>query len=115
MSKRGAIRALDRLYAELPTLDCKGLCAESCGPIVMSRVEWVRITDKVGHEPVGGPDLTCPLLAGERCTVYDIRPTICRLWGMVPAMPCPHGCVPSRPLTDLEGYEYLLRAGEIGA
>lgn len=115
MSTNAKRRRLDSLYAEMPTLDCQGKCAESCGPIVMSRVEWERIIEKVGAEPHGGADLTCPLLTDERCTVYSIRPTICRLWGLVESMPCPWGCKPSRVLTDVEGFAFLERAGAMGA
>jgi Fe-S-cluster containining protein len=115
MTTRRERRNLDALYAEMPTLDCKGKCAESCGPIVMSRVEWARLTETVGYEPKGTADLTCPLLDGERCSVYAIRPTICRLWGMVEAMPCEWGCQPSRILTNREGFAFLERAGELGA
>lgn len=116
MSRKFARRELDRLYAELPTLNCQGKCAESCGPIFMSRVEWERIIEAVGYEPVGQDDLTCPLLTEDgRCSVYEIRPTICRLWGMVDAMPCVFGCKPSRVLERTEGYAFLERAGRLGA
>jgi len=81
----------------------------------MSRVEWQRIIEAVGHEPIGSEDLTCPLLSDGRCTVYEIRPTICRLWGMVDAMPCVFGCQPTRLLSRDQGYEFLERAGRIGA
>ena len=114
MSKAGARRALDALYAEMPTLDCQGKCAESCGPILMSRVEWGRIIEQVGTEP-RATSLDCPMLDGERCSVYAIRPTICRLWGMVESMPCPWGCEPSRLLSDAEGRVFLERAGALGA
>jgi hypothetical protein len=39
-------------------------------------------------------DYTCPALKDGRCSVYDVRPTLCRLWGVVEDMPCPWGCVP---------------------
>lgn len=115
MTTRRERRNLDALYADLPTLDCQGKCAESCGPIAMSRVEWERIVERVGYEPQAREDLTCPLLDGERCTVYDIRPTICRLWGMVESMPCSWGCRPTRVVGHEEGLIVLRRAGEIGA
>jgi hypothetical protein len=114
MSRKFARRELDAMYAEMPTLDCQGKCAEACGPILMSRVEWERIEERGEVGPLG-PDLTCPLLDGERCSVYDIRPTICRLWGMVESMPCLWGCKPSRLLTDDEGGAFLERAGALGA
>lgn len=37
-----------------------------------------------------------------RCSVYVVRPLLCRLWGMVDKMRCPHGCVPSRWPADDE-------------
>jgi Fe-S-cluster containining protein len=43
-----------------------------------------------------GRDPRCAALDLEtkRCRVYDRRPLICRLFGMVKAMRCPHGCRP---------------------
>jgi hypothetical protein len=113
MSRKSARRELDRLYADLPALDCQGRCAESCGPIAMSRVEWERLVEVAGH-PVQ-TTIDCPLLENERCTVYAVRPLICRLWGLVESMPCPWGCKPTRYLTDHEGYQFLERAEALGA
>jgi hypothetical protein len=106
--------ALDELYAELPTIACQGKCAESCGPVPMARLEWQRVC-RAGGERKGGPDLTCPYLEEERCSVYAVRPTLCRLWGVVDAMPCPWGCEPERMLTRAEGNEFLRRAAEISS
>lgn len=111
-----AERGLDALYAEVPAIACKGLCQNSCGPVMMSRVEWERIVKRVGHAPHGRADLNCPLLtAVGRCKVYGARPMVCRLWGVVESMPCHHGCEPERTLTDQEGYDLLARARELGA
>ena len=104
---------LDRLYATLPQLACQGLCAESCGPIGMSAAELDRISERIGQHPVA-TSIDCPLLEADRCTVYAIRPMICRLWGLVETMPCPHGCTPSRWLAHAEGFEFLRRAAAIG-
>ena len=63
----------------------------------------------------GGPigplrGLTCPLLsANGRCTVYQVRPLICRLWGTTRALACPQGCQPERWVTDDEAVELLKR------
>jgi hypothetical protein len=105
---------LEELYAELPALECKGLCAESCGPISMSRVEWQRVCRARGAE-LKASSLMCPLLEHECCSVYEVRPMLCRLWGLVESMKCPWGCVPERYLTDVEGYEFMERAAEIGS
>ena len=113
--RRRATR-LDKLYATMPVLECQGLCHESCGPIAMTRVEWARIIDLLGFEPEGeSPKLRCPMLdADDCCTVYEIRPTICRLWGLTEPMPCTFGCKPNRMLTREQGYSLLRKAESIG-
>lgn len=110
-----ATEQLDALYEELPTVACKGKCQESCGPIYMSRVEWERIKVRLGWVPKG-KSLTCPMLhrASGQCRVYDIRPMLCRLWGIVDTMPCKWGCQPSRTLNNSEGHGMLSRAADIG-
>jgi len=51
---------------------------------------------------VMGPNLTCPALVNGLCSVYAVRPLICRLWGVVREMACPFGCKPERWLADRE-------------
>lgn len=107
---------LDSLYAQIPQLDCKRLCQQSCGPIVMSRLEWDRVVERRHGLPVYADrehrrTLTCPYLneASGACTVYPVRPLICRLWGVVKAMRCPFGCRPEHWLSDKQARK-LLRA-----
>jgi Fe-S-cluster containining protein len=104
---------LIELYAELPALNCKRLCAESCGPVAMGRVEWQSVCRALGEERRGGLDLVCPILEDGLCAAHEVRPMLCRLWGLVETMKCPWGCVPERYLTAEEGYEFLGRASEI--
>ena len=75
----------------------------------MSRLEWIRIIRKLGYKPKGKPSLVCPMLKHGRCSVHDIRPTICRLFGLMddPRMRCPFGCVPDRLMSTEEGYVWL--------
>lgn len=121
-----ALAQLHELYAELPKLQCKGMCANSCGPIDMTDVERRRLVD-LGYEiPVFTPEAGRAWAAGERldcpalnlqlrtCKVYKDRPLICRLWGLAESMPCVWGCRPERMLTDVEAYDLLGRAMEIG-
>jgi Fe-S-cluster containining protein len=49
----------------------------------------------------------CPLLKAGRCSVYAIRPMICRLYGVTDEMPCPHGCTPERMLTEHQAMELM--------
>lgn len=113
MSDARAKIQLDALYAELPNVECKQECAESCGPIDMSRIEWQRIQKRLGFTPKA-VSLTCPMLEQGLCSVYTVRPMICRLWAVVETMRCPWGCVADRYLTHEEGLVFLARAGEIG-
>lgn len=112
MSKRPKpSEQLAALYATLPRLECKRFCQEGCGPVLMSSLEWRRICDRLGYVPQARLDLRCPMLEeGGACSVYALRPIICRLWGLVPKLACPHGCVPERWLTDAEAYALLEEA-----
>ncbi|MCX5066735.1 hypothetical protein OOJ91_12850 [Micromonospora lupini] len=90
---RDRVAEMDQLYAELPEIDCKGLCHESCTAIVMTPVEQQRVRER-GVE-VTPLDMPCPALTQlNRCSVRDVRPLICRLYGLVEQMACPHGCRP---------------------
>jgi hypothetical protein len=92
---------LHALYARVPAIECKGLCHDACGPILMSQQE----ARTIGH-PNDMGDWECPKLSPlGTCSVYEDRPMVCRLWGVVESMPCPHGCVPERWLTHDEGHE----------
>jgi hypothetical protein len=47
--------------------------------------------------------LSCPYLGGGgECEIYDQRPLICRIWGMVEQLPCEWGCQPEWLLTERE-------------
>lgn len=100
---------LDKLYAQLPVMECKGLCQECCGPIAMS----LREQDRIGGAKAPGG--VCEHLHNGRCSVYEKRPMICRLWGMTEVMPCPYGCEPVGGRLSREDAALLIRAAdEIG-
>lgn len=115
---------LAALYAQVPQIDCVGKCTDQCTEFPLPRVERRRIARATGVElnpdpppaEYRGPRKTCPLLTDDgRCSAYDIRPLICRLWGAMEP-PCVHGCRPvdGRPLlTYREAYALIGRAYEI--
>jgi len=103
----------EALYAQVPDVNCKGLCTDSCGPIDMHPYERARIRRASVRIPspaeaveawARGEDYRCPALVDGACSVYSLRPMICRAWGASEAMPCEHGCRPTsgRLLTDTE-------------
>ncbi len=106
------------LLRRLNSLECKGLCRESCGKFVPSskEVEDVRAFCEKNEIPFlpfedntlkaywkyiaeDFESIWCPYLSDEgRCRIYEARPMICRVWGGSVGgfrpMICPHGCVP---------------------
>lgn len=119
VSRRGEaarVAALDArieaIWARIPDAGCKGLCSDSCGPIGMSDAERDRIARRHGvtirHAETKPGTLNCPALDGGRCSVYADRPAVCRSWGAVEALPCPHGCQPAAGrLTDAEAADVM--------
>lgn len=108
-----AVAQLEQLYASLPPLECKGLCHDSCTAIDASELERERIQARgVELPPYRSHKVTLKLIAEGRtprcpalgplntCTVYDVRPFICRAFGMVldrrtgEGLMCEHGCIP---------------------
>lgn len=100
---------LRELYAAIPAMRCRGLCAEvACGSVAMIEHERERIQARHGvHIADGMHPQGCPALTAHgNCSVYDDRPMVCRVWGSVPMMSCPYGCQPDGgQLTDLQGAE----------
>ena len=110
-------RRLDAIYASLPTIECKRLCYDSCGPIGGGLIEAKRMIAARGGRPIGmaqPPAVVCPLLTTDNaCSVYRVRPLLCRLWGVMDSLPCTYGCVPTpRYLTHDEGMRLLFEVIE---
>ena len=104
------------LYARIPKIECRQKCQDFCGAIVqlgafteaerpnieraMKAVDIVRAA--------GASPLACSALdRNGRCAIYAERPAICRLFGVVEGMTCPHGCEPERLLSHAEMSEIL--------
>lgn len=112
---------LRAIWAEIPDIKCKGLCQESCGPIGMSIAEDLELQKRGVVIPRWGDAMAdldhynCPALVDGRCSVYDVRPTLCRLWGAVEPMKCPWGCAgPDEVLPGPECADILNRATDAG-
>src|SRR5215471_3974627 len=107
MTFHDACAALETIYAQVPSIACKGLCQDCCGPLGMSYLEWIRIKRASPLRLAEAKHTTCPLLKHGKCTVYALRPLICRLWGTTENMPCFHFCKPERYLTITEADELM--------
>lgn len=117
---------IEQVWAMIPDSNCKGLCVDSCGPIGGSPVE-IRMLRQHGIEVenvvdalfnvviMGNEAKDCPALVDGRCSVYEVRPTVCRLWGSADDMPCPHGCEPEGGrLSSTDGRRILARSMAVG-
>ena len=127
-ARKRADAELTAIYAEVPDmLDCKGLCHDSCGPIPLTKREWQRLDMRGVQIPdamkaveeiaATGGEWSCPALVDNRCSAYDVRPLICRLYGTVdiPSLRCTHGCRPKGGyLTDEQARLLIERALEAG-
>jgi hypothetical protein len=99
---------IEQIYARIPAIKCQRKCQGACGPISAFGVEWDRMqAAALVNIGVVGPDLNCPALTGNACSIYEVRPLICRLWGVVREMACPWGCVPERWLSDSEAQKLM--------
>jgi len=115
---------LSKIYARIPAINCKRKCQECCGPIMMSKAEYAQAFGNArafeilepyvcAFDPIAG---SCPkLLRTGDCGVYENRPAICRLWGVVRKMACPFGCEPERWLSDKEARVILGMVDRIGS
>lgn len=118
--------ALRELWDRIPVIEnCKGKCWASCGPVEHSnrearliRQRGVLISPGEISKRSDSPDdvFWCEALDGcGRCKVYDVRPTMCRLWGAWQEMPCPFGCAPASGLLSAdEGLRILMESLIIG-
>lgn len=101
---------------KIPTFDC-GSCTACCTVVPFTRGERDRVAARHPFVPwerlnIGGEhyapaaalkNMRCPFVVeGKGCSVYDIRPLCCRLYGSVdhPRMACAMGRGPRRKLTE---------------
>lgn len=103
MEKEIAIKKLEEIYSRIPAIECRG-CAECCGPTIWSEVEYLYIKqyliknnmqekkydDKflsnLSNLKLDG--LTCPYLVDKKCSIYPVRPFICRVFGTAKKLKC---------------------------
>lgn len=110
-------KTIEDIYSKIPHIHCKQKCQQACGPIMMSDFEEKAInaiygeTDFSLESAMERKCLTCPKLSKGKCSIYQHRPLVCRLFGVVKEMRCPWGCSPKRWLKREEARE-LIKAAE---
>lgn len=103
---------LDELYSRLPTMACRKQCGMACGPMTLTDAEARRLQVHTHVKPRTVEEHRCVYLTPQgTCRAYAVRPLICRAWGTMKMLSCPHGCVPSEWL-DIHDYLLLAQAVE---
>jgi len=99
---------LKELYKAIPTFSCKPGCSDCCGPVPVASAEWEKI--KLVKRQLGSDCLNCDYLVDNKCSIYNDRPFLCRLFGATTErkMTCKHGCGPKHPLS-LKQTEVLMK------
>lgn len=129
MNNTAKLAKIDALLSKIPTFQCKEGCFDCCGPLELSRLEYMRCIQASGRSAEDVRQqmqnnlkqgiYTCPLLDTQtgKCTVYEVRPAICRLFGAVRGeLVCPHGYAPEaeKLLSDRQARDILKKVEELG-
>ena len=103
MREHRAIKQLRRMIPDFTT-PCKPGCHDCCGPVPFS--PWER-KQAGGRKPTNGQD--CGFLTETGCSIYEHRPIMCRLYGCVKPMKCPHGAGPRKMIGPAKAENIMKR------
>jgi hypothetical protein len=106
----------------IPDFDCKH-CHACSGPIIWFKPEDILMRDYMkkhgidyvvwSTEEFMKQGMRCPYQKNDRCSIYPVRPIVCRLQGNIPELPCPNntqGYLSKQQLTIIKReFESLLR------
>jgi uncharacterized protein len=128
MTNAEKLARIDAILSTIPAFKCKEGCADCCGPVQLSRLEYHRCVKASGRtaddvrrqmeKNIKKKIYQCPLVNQKThcCTVYDVRPAICRIFGTTRGLPCPHGYAPeaAQMLSDERAREILALVDQLG-
>ena len=112
---------LQAIWNKIPNANCQGKCQESCRlvtctPVEMKLIDLWQIEHGKPYKPFTTAEIKnapCPYLVGGKCEIREVRPTICRLWGVTEDMKCPFGCKPDRVLSVKEKEDILKEVSDV--
>ena len=96
-----------RLYGAIPSFECIEGCTDCCGPVPWSVHELKQAG--LAEPPAERADHACVFSLVGHCGIHERRPLMCRLYGAVEDMRCPHGRGPLVPLQAEDGHELVRR------
>lgn len=114
------IKKLQAIYKQIPDIECKGLCHQSCTIVPAAKIEIKRAKERMGGKNPFNPMYavkglrekvpvvpSCIALKDKKCSIYLARPAICRLYGVAEGLECPFGCVPKKKITRQEAHDII--------
>lgn len=128
MTNAEKLARIDAILATIPSFKCKPGCADCCGPVQLTRLEYHRCVKASGRtaqdvrqqmeKNIKRNIYKCPLLNAKtnQCSVYEVRPAICRIFGTTKELSCPHGYAPEpeQMLSEERAREILAQVEELG-
>jgi len=88
---------LKRLYEKIPSIECRH-CHACSSPIFWFYPEEINIRRYLKQndlqyitwtqEEFKHHKMQCPYLIEKRCSIYPVRPLVCRLQGIIEELPC---------------------------
>jgi hypothetical protein len=97
LSKKKIIEHLNNIYSKIPDFNCQH-CHECEGPIIWFKPEEINIREYLDKnsleyiiwstEEFQKNNMKCPYLKKGRCSIYPVRPIVCRLQGNIAELPC---------------------------
>jgi len=93
MSRR-AQKLIRKIRATVPKFACIPGCSDCCGPVMWNKweIEQLELVKDILVPK-------CPYSTSTGCAAYAHRPVVCRLFGAVEGMDCPHGKTPLKRLS----------------
>ncbi len=114
------ISKLQAIYKKIPEIDCKGLCHKTCTIVPAAKIEIKRARERMGGKNPFNPTTaikeleagankipSCAALKDNRCSIYTVRPAICRLYGVAIGLECVFGCTPKTKISKQEAYTII--------
>lgn len=78
---------------KLPVMQCDSGCGRCCGPALCTKFEFHKIKEFIRDNDITPKrqGITCPLYIDGTCSVYAVRPMICKLFGHSEKLVCCNG------------------------
>ena len=122
---------LQAIYDQVPEIACERKCAPACSMIPIHPLERIEIAKYTGRKvkvcdtnwgmtyknflvmKAKTGSVVCRYFRRNKCSIYPVRPLICRFYGVTEGLRCPFGCEQEGMLTDKEAHELIKQLNEI--